>query len=51
MFQITSIRLWIGISLAWPLLWILIFDRWFFWTPIGLFVSIGIPIVGWLVWW
>ena len=51
MFQLTSFRLWICISLAWPLLWILVFDRWFFWTPIGLFVTFGIPILGWLVWW
>ena len=51
MFQVTSLRLWIGISLAWPLLWILIFDRWFFWTPVGLFVTFGIPIAAWLVWW
>ena len=51
MFQLTSLRLWLGISLAWPLLWILIFDRWFFWTPLGLFVTFGIPLVGWLVWW
>ncbi len=51
MVQLTSLRLWIGISLAWPLLWILIFDRWFFWTPLGLIVSLGIPIAGWVVWW
>ena len=51
MFEITSIRLWIGISLAWPSLWILIFDRWFFWTPLGLFITFGIPILGWLIWW
>ena len=51
MFQFTTLRLWIGISLVWPVLWILIFDRWFFWTPVGLLVTFGIPIAGWLVWW
>lgn len=51
MFQLTSLRLWIGISLVWPLLWILIFDRWFFWTPVGLLITFGIPIAGWLAWW
>ena len=51
MLQLTSLRFWIGVSLAWPLLWILVFDRWFFWTPIGLLVTFGIPIAGWLVWW
>ncbi len=51
MFQPTPFRICLGISLAWPLLWILIFDRWFFWTPLGLFVALGIPIVGWLIWW
>ena len=51
MFDITSLRLWIGVSLAWPLLWILIFDRWYFWTPMGLLVAIGFPVLGWLIWW
>ncbi len=51
MFQLTSLRFWIGVSLAWPLLWILVFDRWFFWTPVGLLITFGIPIAGWLVWW
>ncbi len=51
MFQITSLRFWIGVSLAWPVLWILIFDRWFFWTPMGLLIAFGIPIAGWLMWW
>ncbi len=51
MFQITSLRFWIGVSLAWPLLWILIFDSWFFWTPIGLLIVFGIPAAGWLAWW
>ena len=49
--QLTSLRLWIVVSLIWPLLWIAIFDRWFFWTPLGLITTFGIPIVGWLVWW
>ena len=51
MFQLKSLRLWVVITLAWPLLWIAIFDRWFFWTPIGLFVTFAIPIAGWVVWW
>lgn len=51
MFQLRSLRLWIGITLAWPLLWIMIFDRWFFWSPLGLIITFGVPILGWLVWW
>ena len=51
MFRITSLRLWIGVSLAWPLLWALIFDRWFFFTPLGLLIAFGMPITAWLVWW
>ena len=51
MFQPNTIRFWIGVTLVWPLLWIWIFDRWFFWTPIGLLVTFGIPITGWIVWW
>lgn len=51
MIELTPMRMWMGATAAWPLLWILIFDRWFFWTPIGLLVTFGIPIAGWLVWW
>jgi len=49
--EITTMRIWMGISLAWPLLWILVFDRWFFFSPLGLFIAIGIPIAGWVFWW
>ncbi len=51
MIEITPMRKWMGATAAWSLLWILVFDKWFFWTPIGLFVTFGIPIAGWLVWW
>jgi len=51
MFDITLIRTWIGISLAWPLLWALVFNRWFFLSPLGLFIALGIPIAGWVLWW
>ena len=51
MFQLKSLRLWIGITLTWPLLWVIIFDRWFFWSPLGLIITFGIPTLGWLVWW
>lgn len=51
MFELTSIRTWIGISLVWPLFWALVFNRWFFLSPLGLIIAIGIPIAGWLIWW
>jgi len=51
MFEVTTMRVWIAISLVWPLFWILVFDSWFFWTPLGLFITFGIPTLGWLVWW
>ncbi len=51
MFEITSIRTWVGISLVWPLLWALVFNRWFFLSPLGLFIAFGIPIAGWVLWW
>lgn len=51
MIKITALRICIGVSLIWPLFWILVFDSWFFWTPVGLFVTFGFPILGWLVWW
>ena len=51
MFDISLIRTWIGITLAWPLLWALVFDRWFFLSPLGLFIAFGVPIAGWVLWW
>ena len=51
MLDIRLIRTWIGISLAWPLLWALVFNRWFFLSPLGLFIAFGIPIAGWVIWW
>ena len=51
MFDIRLIRTWIGISLAWPLIWALVFNRWFFLSPLGLFIAFGIPIAGWVIWW
>jgi membrane-associated phospholipid phosphatase len=51
MFDIASIRTWIGISLVWPLFWALVFNRWFFFSPLGLAITFGIPIAGWVLWW
>jgi len=51
MFDITLIRTWIGISLVWPFFWALVFDRWFFQSPLGLIIASGIPIAGWVLWW
>jgi len=48
---ITTMHKLIGATLAWPLLWVLVFDRWFFLSPLGLFIAFGIPIAGWLIWW
>lgn len=51
MFDIASIRTWIGISLVWPLFWALVFNRWFFLSPLGMIITFGIPIAGWVLWW
>ena len=51
MVKITTLRIWIGISIAWPLLCILMFNRWFFLSPLGLLIAFGIPIGGWIFWW
>lgn len=50
MIQITTTRFWIGITCGWPLFWMLVFNRWFFWSPFGLIIVFGIPIVGWALW-
>ena len=51
MFEITTIRKCIAASLAWPLFWVLVLDRWFLLSPLGLIIAFGIPIAGWVLWW
>lgn len=51
MITITTMQKCIGATVAWPLLWVVIFDRWFFLSPLGLFIAFGIPIAGWVLWW
>ena len=51
MIAITTIQKCIGATVAWPLLWVIVFDRWFFLSPLGLFIAFGIPIAGWVIWW
>ena len=51
MAEITTLRIWIGISIAWPLLSMLVFDRWFLFSPLGILIAFGIPIAGWTFWW
>jgi len=51
MFEVTTMRIWIAVTLVWPLLWVLVFDRWFFLSPLGLIIAFGIPIAGWVLWW
>ncbi len=48
---ITTLRIWISISIAWPLLCLLMFNKWFFLSPLGLLIVFGIPIAGWAFWW
>lgn len=51
MIQITTMHKWMGATLAWPLFWVLVFDRWFFLSPLGLLIAFGLPIAGWVAWW
>lgn len=51
MVKITTLRIWIGISIAWPLLCMLMFNRWFFLSPLGLLIAFAMPIAGWTLWW
>lgn len=50
MIKMTTMRIWISVSIAWPLFWILVFDRWFLLSPIGLLIAFGLPLAGWLIW-
>jgi len=51
MFVITTIRKCIAASLAWPLFWVLVLDRWFLLSPFGFIIAFGIPVAGWVLWW
>ncbi len=50
MFELTTIRKCIAASIAWPLFWVLVLDRWFLLSPIGLIIAFGLPIGGWVLW-
>ncbi|MDC1286399.1 hypothetical protein N8198_00780 [Gammaproteobacteria bacterium] len=51
MVEITTFRIWISASIAWPLFWLLVFDRWFALSPLGILIVFGIPIAAWVLWW
>ncbi len=51
MVEVTTLRMWIGVTAVWPLFWVLVFDRWFFFSPLGLIIVFGIPVAGWVIWW
>ena len=51
MIKITTIRIWMGVTAAWLGLCILMFDRWFFFSPLGLIITFGLPAAGWFIWW
>jgi hypothetical protein len=50
MAEIKTLRIWIGISITWPLLCLLVFNEWFFLSPLGLLIAFGIPIAVWAFW-
>jgi hypothetical protein len=50
MMEITTLRIWIGITCAWPLLWAVVFDRWFYLSPLGILFVFGLPVAGWVLW-
>jgi len=48
--EITTLRIWIGITCAWPLFWAVVFDRWFYLSPLGILFVFGLPAAGWGLW-
>lgn len=46
-----TIRFWMGATVAWLLFCILVFDRWYFFSPLGLALTFGLPAAGWFSWW
>ncbi len=51
MVKLTTMRIWIGISIAWPFLCMLMFNKWFFFSPLGLLITFVLPVAGWALWW
>lgn len=51
MVEVTALRIGMGASVVWVLFWVVVFDRWFFFTPLGLLVALGMPLGGWTIWW
>lgn len=51
MIDLKALQFGLGATVAWLLLCILMFDRWFFFSPLGIILAFGLPVVGWLLWW
>ena len=47
----TTLRYSLGLTVGWILLCILMFDRWFFFSPLGIILTFGLPSLGWYLWW
>ena len=51
MIDLKKLQFGLGATAAWILLCVLMFDRWFFFSPFGLILTFFLPAVGWLLWW
>jgi len=51
MIDMKTLRFGLGATAAWLLLCVLLFDQWFFFSPLGIIITFGLPAVGWLLWW
>lgn len=51
MIEMTPLRVGAIATIAWIGLWTLVFDQWFFWSPLGLLTVFGLPVAAWLAWW
>lgn len=51
MIDVTTLRFWIGTTIAWLLLCMLLLDQWFFFSPLGFITTFCLPALGWLLWW
>lgn len=49
--EVSGIRLGVVATVLWPMFWAMIFARWFYFSPLGLIIVFGLPIVCWVLWW
>lgn len=51
MTEMTPVKIAAIATIVWIGLWTLLFDSWFFWSPLGLLLVFVLPAGAWIGWW